>query len=61
MVQKPFLKFASVSERPFWQRREKLALPSSVIGDSQGDTGLVEETINNETVGSRKVIRYKVQ
>lgn len=52
MVQKQFLKLASVSEIPFWQSGKKLILPSSVIEDSQGDRSLVEETINNETIGA---------
>lgn len=52
MVQKQFLKFAEVSERLLWESGVKALLPPSAVEESQGDTNLGEETINNETTGA---------
>lgn len=52
VVQKQFLKFAEVSERLLWKSGVKALLPPSAVEDSQGDTNLGEETINNETTGA---------
>lgn len=47
-MQKQFLKFTEVSERLSWESGEKALLLPSAVEDSQGDTNLGEETINNE-------------
>lgn len=52
VVQKQFLKFAEVSERLLWESGVKALLPPSAVEESQGDTNLGEETINNETTGA---------